>query len=226
MDMIEAMAARHSVRSYTDAPIEGAVLEALTASIAEVNRASGLAVELSLDGGKAFANLLGRYGKFEGVRGLFVIKGRKSKDLGLRAGYWGERLVLEATALGLGTCWVGGTYSKRGVAVGPGEELVCVITVGYAAAPGRPHRTKTIEAFIPGGIAGKPAWFVSGVEAAMLAPTALNQQKFSFALDGNVVDARVSGLGVLTDIDLGIARLHFELGAGAENFAWTDDTAG
>ncbi|HPE90045.1 MAG TPA: nitroreductase family protein [Spirochaetales bacterium] len=226
MDMIEAMAARHSVRSYTDAPIEGAVLEALTASIAEVNRASGLAVELSLDGGKAFANLLGRYGKFEGVRGLFVIKGRKSKDLGLRAGYWGERLVLEATALGLGTCWVGGTYSKRGVAVGPGEELVCVVTVGYAAAPGRPHRTKTIEAFVPGGIAGKPAWFVSGVEAAMLAPTALNQQKFSFALDGNVVDARVSGLGVLTDIDLGIARLHFELGAGAENFAWTDDTAG
>ncbi|MCP5454024.1 MAG: nitroreductase family protein [Spirochaetaceae bacterium] len=222
MDMIEAMAARHSVRSYTDAPIEGAVLEALTASIAEVNRASGLAVELSLDGGKAFANLLGRYGKFEGVRGLFVIKGRKSKDLGLRAGYWGERLVLEATALGLGTCWVGGTYSKRGVAVGPGEELVCVVTVGYAAAPGRPHRTKTIEAFVQGGIAGKPAWFVSGVEAAMLAPTALNQQKFSFALDGDVVDARVSGLGVMTDIDLGIAKLHFELGAGAGAFTWKD----
>ena len=222
MNMIEAMAARHSVRSYTDDSIEGAVLEALAASIAEVNRASGLAVELSLDGGKAFANLLGRYGKFEGVRDLFVIKGRKSKDLGLRAGYWGERLVLEATALGLGTCWGGGTYSKRGVAVGPGEELVCVVTVGYAAAPGRPHRTKTIEAFVPGGIAGKPAWFVSGVEAAMLAPTALNQQKFSFALDGDVVDARVSGLGVMTDIDLGIAKLHFELGAGAGAFTWKD----
>ncbi len=220
MNMIEAMAARHSVRSYTDAPIEGEVLEALAASIAEINKASGLAVELAPDGGKAFDNLLGHYGKFRGVRGLFVLKGRRSKDLGLRAGYWGERLVLEATALGLGTCWVGGTYSKRSVAVGPGEELVCVVTVGYAAAPGRPHRTKPIEAFVPGGIADKPAWFVSGVEAAMLAPTALNQQKFSFALDGNVVDARVSGLGVLTDVDLGIARLHFELGAGAEAFVW------
>ncbi|HPB65944.1 MAG TPA: nitroreductase family protein, partial [Spirochaetales bacterium] len=103
MDMIEAMAERHSVRSYTSTPIEGDVLEALAASIAEINKASGLAVELAPEGGKAFDNLLGRYGKFRGVRGLFVLKGRRSKDLGLRAGYWGERLVLEATALGLGT---------------------------------------------------------------------------------------------------------------------------
>ena len=222
MDMIEAMAARHSVRAYTGAPIEGAALEAITAAIADVNEASGLAVELTRDGGKAFSSILGRYGKFSGVRDLLVIKGRRSGDLRRRAGYWGERLVLEAAALGLGTCWVGGTYSKRGIAVGEGEELVCVVTVGYAAEQGRPHRTKPLEAFVVGGVDDKPSWFIAGVKAAMLAPTALNQQKFSFALDGNVVDARVAGLGVLTDVDLGIARLHFELGAGSGYFVWKD----
>ena len=67
-----------------------------------------------------------------------------------------------------------------------------------------------------------PQWFRSGVECALLAPTAINQQKFMFILhDNDVVEAR-AGLGIMTHIDLGIVKLHFELGATPHPFTWKD----
>ncbi len=226
MDAMEVMGRRHSVRAYIDSPLEGAALDGLRSAMEAANAAGGLTMELILDDGSAFDSMLGRYGKFSGVRNLVVVKGPKSRGLRGRAGYWGERLVLDATELGLGTCWVAGTYSKKGIRVGPGEELVCVITVGRAERPGKPHASKPMGKFIAGRGGDHPSWFISGVEAAMLAPTAMNQQKFAFARSGDVVDARVSGPGFYADLDLGIAACHFELGAGAGNFAWKESPAG
>ena len=65
-----------------------------------------------------------------------------------------------------------------------------------------------------------PEWFKQGVEMALLAPTAVNQQKFRFELDGNTVMARAGLIGTCLKIDLGIVKCHFELGAGKENFVW------
>ena len=64
-----------------------------------------------------------------------------------------------------------------------------------------------------------PDWFKSGVEAELLAPTAMNQQKFLFSFDGNRVSAK-AGMGFYTKVDLGIVKYHFEVGAGTENFEW------
>lgn len=64
-----------------------------------------------------------------------------------------------------------------------------------------------------------PEWFQKGVKASLLAPTAMNQQKYKFTLNGNHVLAE-TGKGFYTKIDLGIAKYHFELGAGKENFSW------
>jgi hypothetical protein len=67
-----------------------------------------------------------------------------------------------------------------------------------------------------------PEWFLAGIAAAMLAPTAVNQQKFKFTLhDGNKVEAKAlfSMMGY-TNIDLGIVKYHFETGAGKDNFEW------
>ena len=67
-----------------------------------------------------------------------------------------------------------------------------------------------------------PEWFMKGMEAALLAPTAVNQQKFKFILHpGKVVETKtfVSPWGY-TRIDLGIVKYHFEIGAGKENFTW------
>ncbi len=70
--------------------------------------------------------------------------------------------------------------------------------------------------------ADAPEWFLSGLEAALLAPTAVNQQKFRFILhEGNQVEAKpLPSLIGYTHVDLGIAKCHFEIGAGKTNFTW------
>ena len=98
------------------------------------------------------------------------------------------------------------------------DKLGYVLALGYGKQTGVPHKSK------PGDAVAKadgplPAWFKAGAEAARLAPTAMNQQKFTFTLKGNEVSAK-AGLGFYTKIDLGIAKYHFEYGAGTENFAW------
>lgn len=64
-----------------------------------------------------------------------------------------------------------------------------------------------------------PDWFKKGIDAALLAPTAMNQQKFKFILNDNKVKAK-AGIGFYSKIDLGIAKYHFEIGAQKENFIW------
>ena len=131
-----------------------------------------------------------------------------------KCGYYGERLVLRAQQLGLNTCWVAMTYTKIKTAfsIGPGEKLCIVIALGYGETQGVAHRSKAFEkaARVEGAV---PDWFKKGVEAALLAPTAMNQQKFQFVLDGDQVSAK-AGIGFYTKIDLGIAAYHFEIGAG------------
>ena len=84
---------------------------------------------------------------------------------------------------------------------------------------GAAHRGKT-AADVSDVAEDSPEWFKNGVEAALLAPTAVNQQKFRFERDGERVTAKVGLLGACLKIDLGIVKCHFELGAGRENFTW------
>lgn len=111
------------------------------------------------------------------------------------------------------------TYKKVKTAytVGKGEKLCCVLALGYGETQGVPHKSKSAEEV--SAAEDPPAWFAEGVRAALLAPTAMNQQKFRFALRGDTVEA-ATGKGFYAKIDLGIAKLHFELGAGKENFRW------
>lgn len=79
-------------------------------------------------------------------------------------------------------------------------------------------KTKPAEA-VSDAQGAAPDWFQRGVEAALLAPTAVNQQKFKFTLHGNHVSAK-AGTGFYSKVDLGIAKYHFEIGAGKDNFTW------
>ena len=223
MTLQEAMTARHSVRQYLDKPIEAEKIEELKALIDECNRKGGTHLQLVTNEPKAFTGGMAKYGKFSGVSNYIAVVGKKGDDTNL--GYWGEKVVLRAQMLGLNTCWVGLTFSKQPDAyqVLDGEKLVCVIALGYGANAGVQHKLKPIEDFAV--VSGPmPEWFRKGMEAAMLAPTAVNQQKFRFLLrDGNRVEAqaRFSIIGY-AKIDLGIAKYHFEVGAGKENFAWKE----
>ena len=129
--------------------------------------------------------------------------------------------MLRAQELGLNTCWVALTFRKSAVEVdtAAGEKLHVVIALGYGENQGKPHKSKDASA-VSNLTADSPKWFRNGVEAALLAPTAVNQQKFRFALEGGRVSARAGKLGSCLKIDLGIVKCHFELGAGKENFEW------
>lgn len=239
MTIEEAIHARHSVRAYTDKPIEPEKVAALQALVADCNGAAApqenavpLHIQLVLNDPKAFGSRLAHYGKFAGVSNYFAMIGPKSRDLDERLGYQGERLVLRAQQLGLNTCWVGLTYKKNPAVlhVADGERLRCVIALGYGATQGVAHRVKPMEKVSkiivpPGTVAAAPQWFTRGVEAALLAPTAVNQQKFRFTLlsAGEHGLPRVkaeAGLGFFSKVDLGIVKLHFELGAGRGAFEW------
>lgn len=220
MNLTEAMKERHSVRQYEDRPLERSAVSALQDEIKACNKESGLHIQLVTNEPKAFAGFMAHYGKFSGVTDYIAMIGKKGPDLEEKCGYYGERLVLKAQQLGLNTCWAAMTYSKIKTAftVGNGEKLCIVISLGYGKTQGVPHRSKMLEEIAKADTA-LPGWFKSGAEAALLAPTAMNQQKFLFTLNGKKVSAK-AGFGFYTKIDLGIAKYHFELGAGRENFEW------
>lgn len=230
MTLYEAIFERHSVRNYLEQPLTEELVCALRGKIEEVNRESGLHVQLVVDEPLAFKGIRS-YGKFHGVSDYIVMAGRRTKDLDQLVGYYGEQLVLYAQTLGLNTCWVGMTYGKTAGAfhLEADEKVACVIAVGYGTTQGVRHKIKTVNQ-VSNASSNTPAWFRQGVEAALLAPTAVNQQKFSFdylgqGADGKGIVRLRKGFSVFgyTRMDSGIARLHFELGAGVENFVWSED---
>ena len=155
-----------------------------------------------------------KYGQFSGVKNYFVMAGPKGKEAEEKIGYYGEKLVLLAQTLGLNTCWVGLTYKKipGTYTLRDGDIVHCVIALGYGTTPGVQHPMKPVEQFYESnGLA--PVWFRAGMEAALLAPTAVNQQKFKEA-------KTLFSMAGYTNIDLGIVKCHFEIGAGKENFTW------
>ena len=226
MTLQEAIVARHSVRKYIDKEIPADIITALQDKITEYNKVGNLNIQLVLNETRAFTGMLS-YGSFSGVRNYFVMVGKKGADLDERVGYYGEQLVLLAQTLGLNTCWVGLSYRKVEDAynVGKDEKLVCVIALGYGETQGVVHKMKTVEQ-VSNASDLTPAWFQKGVEAALLAPTAVNQQKFSFeyvGMSNNRHRIRAKkGFSIIgySQIDLGIAKCHFEIGAGKENFKW------
>jgi len=220
MEILEIMRARHSVRAYNDRKIEGNAADILHLLIDDCNKQGGLHIQLCLNEPKAFEGFKAHYGKFSNADNYIALVGRKSKELDEKLGYYGEKIVLKATELGLGSCWVAGTYSKSkcNCIIDKGEKLVCVIAIGYFDKDGVPHKTKLINELsdVNGNM---PEWFRKGMETAQLAPTAMNQQKFSFSFNGNIVTAK-AGMGFLTKLDLGIVKYHFELGAAHANWKW------
>lgn len=227
MTIHEAIEARHSVRAYREDPLQEETVSLLQEKIAQLNSEGRLHIQLILNEPKAFRGPLARYGKFSGVSNYLVMAGRKAGDLDERVGYYGEQLVLYAQMLGLNTCWVGVSYSKvpGTYVLEEGEKIACYIAVGYGETQGSAHKGKT-AAQVSNVSDETPSWFLKGVEAALLAPTAVNQQRFSFEYSGmnggrhQVTASKGFSMVGYTQMDLGIARYHFEIGAGKENFDW------
>ena len=225
--MQEAIEARHSIRAYKDLPLSEEIVKLLEDELVKLNNEGQLHIQLICNEPKAFQGTMAKYGKFRNVNNYLVMAGKKAEDLDERIGYYGEHLVLLAQTLGLNTCWVGLSYSKvPGIYVlEEGEKIACYIAIGYGETQGVGHKIKTVEQ-VSNASDITPSWFKKGVEAALLAPTAVNQQKFSFEHVGvknncHLIRAK-KGFSMIgyTKMDLGIAKYHFEIGAGEVNFEW------
>ena len=235
MTLQEAIEARHSVRAYKDQPLNEDIVKVLEDEIVRLNDEGQLHIQLILNEPKAFQGTMAKYGKFRNANNYIVMAGKKAEDLDERVGYYGEHLVLLAQTLGLNTCWVGLSYSKvpGTYELDEGEKIACYIAIGYGETQGVGHKIKTVEQVSRSVVSSSkntsditPSWFKKGVEAALLAPTAVNQQKFSFeyvGMDNNRHQVRAKkGFSMIgyTKMDLGIAKYHFEIGAGKDNFIW------
>ncbi len=215
MDLLQAMQERHSVRIYTGQEIEEEKRMKLNAMIGECNEESGLNIQICYNDPDGFHSKLAHYGNFRNVNNYIILAGEPSADLQERCGYYGEKIVLEAQMMGLNTCWAALTFNKRKVRrmVPEGNKMVLAIAIGYGETKGVPHKSRALESFM--ATKGEmPDWFRKGAEAALLAPTAINQQKFKMGIrNGNPV-IRIAGMGPYTKVDLGIVKYHFEAASG------------
>ena len=221
--ILEAIKSRHSVRQYEDKPIEDGIVKQLNDEIDTCNKEGGLHFQLVTNEPRAFDCMLAKYGRFVCVKNYIVLAAKK--DLDESVGYFGERIVLLAQSLGLNSCWVGMSYSTQPdfMKVEADEKIYGLIAMGYGANQGVQHSMRPMENFVKASIP-LPDWFKSGMEAALLAPTAIHQQKFTFELvDDHTVKAttRFALMGYsYTQVDLGIVKYHFEIAAGKDNFQW------
>lgn len=205
MQMLDLMKERHSVRQYSDKKIDGDVKTKLDTYVASINEESGLSMQIFYNEPNCFNSMLAHYGKFSNVKNYIAIVGKKEEQE--KAGYYGEKLVLKCQELGLNTCWVALTHGKVNVQTKPQQKLLILIALGYGTNMGVAHKSKPIKELCKEDAYSE--WFMKGMEAVSLAPTAMNQQKFMFEIKNGQVYAKALR-GFYSKIDLGIVKYHFE----------------
>lgn len=233
-DILRLMERRRSRRKYLPVPLDPRCARVIQSGIADFNALGESAKMRLVQGdGRALNGLTKSYGMFTGVRNYIALTGSSADTLGLeKLGYFGQSIVLQATAMGLGSCWVGDSVDRTAYPYGtePGTGVICVIVVGHAAPErsgkeklirGIVHRrTKAIERMYDSD-GPVPGWFIAGMRAVQRAPSALNRQPVMFTYRDGVVRAAVKDISArFYAIDLGIAKLHFELGAGGGEWAF------
>ncbi len=228
----EAINIRKSVRTYSNEKINNNEIIKLEKLIKSINKESNLNIQLIKDCSKLFDGFKASYGLLKGVNTCIALVGNKNiSQYKNKIGYYGEMIVLEATSMGLGTCWIGGTYdikkSKEFINIEENEEIVCVISIGHAnSSEGliqkmvtkMNKKRKTIDEIVVQKDADLPSWVISGIDAVTKAPSAMNKQPFRYKFLNNEIIAfnNIKNHG-FEEIDLGISMLHFAIGAEIEN---------
>ena len=237
---------RRSRRSYDGIPVEPWELERLEQLLERWRPyPDARAVLVAEPPDDVFTGIVGSYGKVRHAPHVLVFLADHGTDFGdQHVGYTGEAVILEATRLGLATCWIGGFFNARNaadmVSLRPGERVLAVSPLGYsvrrptfsertmAGLAGAHHRKPVLELAPDTDRAHWPAWAVAAVETARLAPSAMNRQPWRFRFEGGGLvlakDNFVETPRVTKRLDIGIAMLHVELAAAAHDVdgAWTD----
>ena len=228
MEIIQAMRTRISCRAFTDRLVEDDLFAELEAEIERMNAESGLSFQLygPREDGTALDMMPAMFASNPPCYAALVSKAGPEPEE--RLGYYGELLALKAEQLGLSTCWVASTYRKSTarVELAEGEKLHDVIAIGYAPLKmpltqrsiraALRSRDKSIDKFWmgPTPLEEAPEWLRACIGAVRMGPSGVNAQPVVFVqeLEGGPIRAELSQLRHRTEyVDLGIAKLHFEL---------------
>lgn len=231
----EVIPRRRSRRAFASAELEPSVLVGLRTVCQEFRPFAGVRAELvehSAD--DILRGIVGSYGKVKGATTLIAFVGdMDDPHVQEKLGYTGEGIILEATAMGLATCWVGGFF-RPGVAasvvgIARNEKVLAVTPVGRALEElsleertmtgfARSHQRRPLAHLVTGLDTSEwPEWVKSGLEAARLAPSATNRQPWRFHLERESITVSVANARldffVSKRLDCGIAMLHIEVAA-------------
>lgn len=221
MTIEEAVKSRHTVRKYIHRQIPDEVVRQISDRLDISNEKYDLHMKLVTENTEAFGSVF-KLILAKGVRNYIILAGKDMPDTDEKLGYAGIDAALYAQTLGLNSWWIGGTFSRKKVAqiaeLSADEKMTGIIAVGYGETQGVQHKMKKAEE-ISRYKGDAPEWFRKGVAAVLLAPTALNKQAFMIEGDGDKVSISCEN-GIFSGTDLGIAKYHFEVGAGKNNFVW------
>ena len=231
-----AVSKRRSRRQFDTKPVDADTLATLSSICLEFRPTQHTRAELFDDPPESlYRGIVGPYGQIRGAPSFIAFIGDMSSPyVHEETGYTGEGIILEATALHLNTCWVGGFFNSQiatsFAGIGKKEKILAVTPVGYATEKqsieeklvtgfGLTHRRKKLSSMVTGLQETEwPEWVRAGIESARLAPSAINRQPWSFHVEANSIIVSVNRLGrefgIAKRLECGIAMLHIEIAAG------------
>ncbi|MCM1152866.1 MAG: nitroreductase family protein [Muribaculum sp.] len=234
---LEEIQERHSVRSFREIPLKRSDVDTLKAELTMINtHESGLIFRLFTDNTDPFGHFNKSYGFFRNARNyIAVIIDRNYTDVIERAGYCAEQVVLKATSMGIGSCFVGGTYDRNSIdtPIRAGQEILFIIVIGYpdTIEAERPlarlamkiaHRKKMDYESFYVEREGWPVekalkefkWLKDGLMAVACAPSSLNKRPVRIWVGQTTENKPIVRIGIpeikeRQYIDLGIAKCNF-----------------
>lgn len=229
----DAIFQRRSRRQFEKRQVDSGLLKRLDSVCNEFRPFPGArAVLLNQSPENVFKGAIGKYGKIKDAPSvIFFIGSTDDPQMNEKTGFTGEGIILEATALGLATCWVAGFFRPEVAAevaeINVNEKVLAVSPVGYAienwtleekimSGFGRSHRRKPLNELITGFHENMLNESIKTIlESARLAPSAVNRQPWRFKIETDGITISTDNVrdsfSISKRLDCGIAMLHIEI---------------
>ena len=182
MDIREAMKERHTVRKYKDIKLSEDIIRKINLRVKTNNESYNLDMKFITDNNNAL-NLFFKLIVSKNVNNYILLVGPDMPETDEKIGSAGADIMLYAQTLGLNTWWIGETYNKKLSISSSDKKIIGVIAIGYGEDNGKAHKSKK-DSEVSSYQGERPEWFKKGIEAALLAPTALNKQEFMIRGNG------------------------------------------
>jgi len=252
----EAVKKRYSVRNYKEQEVEPDKRKAIESFVDSLGNPFGKKVGFHYLDNTEMKNeqKLGTYGVIKGAK-QYIGTTIKLEPMALEAlGYELEAVILHLAHLGLGTCWLGGTFNRKGFskAMNIGEEEVFPIITpyGYAATKKHikeivmrkviraDHRKEWNQMFYKNDFQSPLTKKEAGdlefpLEMVRLGPSASNKQPWRILLTDNAChfyEYKEPGYSDsfpydIQRVDMGIAAAHFDFAVKEKEIKGNFDTA-